>query len=574
MNAGGRWSWRIDGAVFVGLFVLVVGLVWATERDVGFTRDEGYYFKAAQDYWGWFEALGRDPASAFTKKVIDDNWEYNHEHPGLVKGLFAVSWGLLKEKLGLFQLHSTAMRFPAFGFSGLCIALLYALARAVRLRRETSLLAALMFLCMPRVFWHMHLACFDIAVCAAHLWLVLAYLKGRQSARGALVIGLAFGLAAAVKHNVLVAPAFFVLHWLLTEARGFAFSRRGWRLPPIPWSFVSMAVVGPLVFIALWPYLWPDIGPRIGWYINFHLSHEHYPILWFKELLTAPPFPVSFPFVMSAITVPVVALVVLLFGTVLGGLVLGRAVVWPKLFPAAPVELTRVRLLSGAREGSASVVLLLLLNAAFPFLLIALPSSPIFGGTKHWLNALPFLCVLGAWAIEEAAVRLSLPARGLQRHRAMPVGATLAVAAVLVLGPGAWLTARAHPYGLSSYNSVIGFTRGAANAGFQRTFWGYEVREALPFINENLARAPSRLMMGDTNRDDWRMYKRDGLIRSDIVQSSHPRTAQGASVQPQGEFKNEFIKVLNEMGRTGPQKVIHLEGVPLLTVTLREDGAP
>ena len=49
---------------------------------------------------------------------------------------------------------------------------------------------------MPRAFWHMHLACFDIPVVAAHTWLVLAYLHGRRTLRGALVVGIAFGLAA------------------------------------------------------------------------------------------------------------------------------------------------------------------------------------------------------------------------------------------------------------------------------------------------------------------------------------------------------------------------------------------
>ena len=42
--------------------------------------------------------------------------------------------------------------------------------------------------------------------------------------------------------------------------------------------------------------------------------------------------------------------------------------------------------------------LLLVAMALFPIFLIALPSIPIFGGTKHWLTAYPFLALLAAMA--------------------------------------------------------------------------------------------------------------------------------------------------------------------------------
>ena len=36
------------------------------------------------------------------------------------------------------------------------------------------------------------------------------------------------------------------------------------------------------------------------------------------------------------------------------------------------------------------------LNLLVPVVLIAAPSVPIFGGTKHWMGALPFGCLLAA----------------------------------------------------------------------------------------------------------------------------------------------------------------------------------
>lgn len=561
---------RIDVAIGAALFLLTVVVVGLTADGIGYTRDEGYYFKAGEQYWGWFAELGRSVASGelsrpFEKAVIDRHLSYNYEHPVLVKNLFALSWGILKEQLGLFDRDGAAFRFPAWLFAGLSVSLVYALARSL-LRRRAALLAALMWLSMPRAFWHMHLACFDIPVVAAHTWLVLAYLRGRRSLKGALVVGVAFGLAAAVKHNVLVAPAFFVLHWMLVEAKAPARTTSGFRLPAVPLAFFSMAIIGPLVFFLHWPYLWPDLFRRVGTYLGFHLNHEHYPILWFGDLLTKPPFPISFPFVMTAVTVPVPVLALFVLGAVLGSFVSARYI-WCRFKGQRNEEVTLVPLGTPEREHSASAALLLLLNVAFPFALIAMPSSPIFGGTKHWMNALPFLCVLGAWALEEGLARLGR-ALGEERARLMPVA--FAALMVLVVLPGFAITARVHPYGLSSYNELVGFARGAANVGFQRTFWGYEPRLVLPFINEH-AKKPRRLHFGDTNHDDWRFYRRDRLLDDDIGWSGNVRGSSVAAVQPQGEFKDQWMDVLNEWGVHGPDEVVHIEGVPLLTVTLKPE---
>jgi hypothetical protein len=548
-----------DVQIALALFFVTVVVVGATEDGIGFTRDEGYYFKAAELYFGWFRdlwahTLRGDPLGAFSQTVIDKHWSYNHEHP-------------VKEQLGLFDLHSSAFRFPAWLMSGLLMALIYALARALSLSRAASVVAPLLFIANPRAFWHMHLACFDIGVCAAHVWVVLAYWKGRATKTGALVAGLAFGLAIAVKHNVLFAPPMFVLHWLLVEAKGFGRGPAGFHVPKIPLVFFSLAFVGPLVFLAHWPYLWPDVVKRIGFYFGFHLGHEHYPILYFGDLLTAPPFPVAFPFVMSAVTIPVPVLVVMLLGAALAVVVVARDFLWRARGARGEREWSVVPLGDLAREPSSSPALLLLLNAAFPFVLIALPSTPIFGGTKHWMNALPFLCVLGAWALEEIATR-AVRAGHSSAARLRPA-VVVAVVGVLSVTSGMLSSARVHPAGLASYNALTGFARGAATVGFQRTFWGYEPRPALPLINER-AKKSARILFGDTNRDDTNMYKRDGLLRADIALTGSATAAQVSSVLPQGEFKELWMDTLNAWDRGGPDHVVHVEGVPLATITFRD----
>jgi 4-amino-4-deoxy-L-arabinose transferase-like glycosyltransferase len=177
-----------DRQIALALFMGTVVLVGVTAGSIGFTRDEGIYFRAAESYFRWFRAvmaalLAGHPGTAFERSVIDQYWSYNHEHPVLMKTLFGLSWGLLKAGLGLFSLHSTAFRFPAFLMAGLSVALTYLLARQF-LGRTASLSAALMWLSLPRPFWNMHLACFDVPVCVAHLAIVYAYVRGRHTVRG------------------------------------------------------------------------------------------------------------------------------------------------------------------------------------------------------------------------------------------------------------------------------------------------------------------------------------------------------------------------------------------------------
>jgi hypothetical protein len=558
-------STRGDRWIALAIAVCVTVVVGLTSQSLGFTRDEGYYFKAGELYANWWRALLSSPTTALATAGIDRHLAYNPEHPFLLKGSFAASLAL-KDALGLDVAGHQALRLPAWIVAGLATMFVWLLARAL-LPRRGAVVAVLLFVSMPHVFWHMHVACFDVGVTAAHAALVWAWLRFRRTMRGAVVMGVVFGVCAAVKHNVLPVPAILVVHWLLTESKTSPDGRL--RLPLV---FFCLAVVSPVVYVLLWPYLWPDVIGRFLAYISFHLHHENYPILYFGDLLTAPPFPWLFPFVMSAVTIPVPVLAAMATGFLLATIAALRFLahrlrLGPRSWLAEP-ECTRVPLGDVAVAPSGSAALLLAQNAAYPFVLIALPSTPIFGGTKHWMNALPFLCVLGAWALVEGVHRLQASLTP-QIWSARRVATVVVVAGALVAMPGAVITARVWPYGLGSYNELIGFSRGAANVGMQRTFWGYETRAALPVLN---ARTPDggRIHFGDVNADSHARYVKDGLLRRDIALSNTVRGAAVAHVEPQGEFKQQQVDVWNEWGRRDPDVVIDAEGVPLSTVTFRQ----
>ena len=570
MTIAARVRAHADMLIALLVFVVVTVVVGVTAADVGFTRDEGYYFKAGELYAQWWRLLASDPLRAVSSTGINEHLGYNPEHPFIMKGAFGLARAV-QTALGVDVVGSTALRFPAWITAGLGAAFLYLLGRRLiggdaRFSRVAALVAVAMLVSMPRVFWHLHLACFDSPVVTAHIALVLAWVKYRRTAWGAVIVGVVFGVAGGVKHNVLPVPALLVAHWLFDEwtrarptvsssssSSSSASSASSWRMPLV---FISLAVVGPIAYVLCWPWLWPDVVGRFGAYLGFHLRHEHYPILYFGELLTAPPFPWTFPLVMWGLTVPVPVLVAGVLGVGLAVVVVVSAVV-DRLRGRLVAEITVVPFGDVARSTSASTAVLLLLNIALPVVLIAMPSSPIFGGTKHWMNALPFVCLLAAWAIGEGAARL------MTAHRV----AVVVVVAAVVVAPGVVRTAQCWPYGLSSYNELAGGIRGAANLGLQRTFWGYEVRAALPVINER-TRVDGRIHFGDVNADSHRRYVEDGLLRSDIAFSNTVRAAAVAHVEPQGEFKQQQLDVFNEW-RRAPDLVIDVDGVPLSTITFR-----
>lgn len=552
---------RADRWLALCLFVGTVIVVGASAQSLGFTRDEGYYFKAGRLYAAWWQELVSQPLSALTTRSIDEHLSYNPEHPFLMKGSFALSWAL-NQAAGQPFLQHNALRFPGWIAAGLSTLFVFLLARQL-LPRGPAVLAALCWISMPHVFWHMHLACFDVGVAAGHTALIWAYLRFRHTVTGAVVVGVVFGVVAAIKHNILPIPALLVLHWFMTES---ALKHGRLRLPVV---FFSLALLAPIVYIVLWPHLWPDVAGRFSGYISFHLSHENYPILYFGDLLTTPPFPWLFPFVMSAVTIPVPIIAIMGSGVVVAGAAVTSLLRQRLGHRPGEVEVTRVPLGRNQGAASGSNALLLLLNAWMPFFLIALPSTPIFGGTKHWMNGLPFLCVLAAWAWAEGAARVRASCAEPRTRQQQRI--CLIVAAVVVVGlvlPGFVISARVWPYGLGSYNEWVGFSRGAANVGMQRTFWGYEARAALPFINERTPRG-GRIHFGDVNADSYRMYLADGLLRADIGLAAAVKGSSVAHVEPQGEFKQQQIDVWNGANSRVPDLVLHAEGVPLSTVTFR-----
>jgi 4-amino-4-deoxy-L-arabinose transferase-like glycosyltransferase len=533
---------RQDRFVAAALGGVFLAAVWLAQGSVGVTRDEGYYFKAASEYSGWFKLLLSAPTEALSVGVIDRFWSYNHEHPALMKTLFAWSDLLFHRHLGWMG-EITAMRLPGMLMGSLAVALTYLLGVGWRGRR-VGLVAALLLAAQPRFFYHAQLACFDSAITALWLATALAWLY-RDGLYGHLRLGLVFGWAIAVKHNAFFFPILLLLVFLWRQReelwRGLrpkgAAGAAGFALPPIPWWVLAMGLIGPLVFVAHWPYLWPDPMARIGAYFSFHLHHEHYPVRFFGNGLWEPPFPLIFPFMMWATTLSLPFVIALVGGIIeqLAGVL--RSLWW-------------------GPSKAADRQVFLLLNCLLPLLLIAAPTVPIFGGTKHWMNALPFAALIAALFCEPIFVRL--------QARRWVLGAAVA----LIVIPAALTTMRTHPHNIGAYSGLLGGIRGAADQGMQRQFWGGAARGLLATLNSQAGRG-ARIFCDRTNKEAFEAYQRAGLLRSDLKFTMQIGRADQWLVfhQPDSDW---VLSAVRSRSDTTLVAVEAVEGVPMVSLFRRK----
>ena len=525
--------WRREWLLPLLLAIATSSWMLSVEGRQGIGRDESQYFRAGERYWGWFESVWNNlreghPGRSFSRTAVDGTWEDNHEHPPLMKILFGVSWRLFHTcdcagakrglhpipisgrhvTLPLFKRESSAFRFPAILLAGLGVALVYWLARRVLLPVPAAI-AAVLSVAQPHYFFHAQISCFDVPITVMAVLVALAYWKSLRSPRWGILCGVLWGFALATKHNAWLFPVFLAAHYLWIR-RG---DLRRLRLPRVPLAFVSMATLGPLVLFILWPWLWYSPVNRTRGWVQRHMQHEHYNFEYLGRNWNLPPkepslklLRATFPFVSTFFTLPVTTLALSALGTVVFLRRRRRAGESSQVLrDASPIALRPSWLRPGADVDCAPGVFLAI-HIAGPIAMVALPSTPIFGGVKHFLPAMPFLCVVAgagaAWLIE--VTRKLFPAPRLAR--ALPA----ALAGLLCL-PAVAETSRSHPDGLGHYNMLAGGFAGGASLGMNRQFWGYSALPVLPWMVQH--RPPSnRIYWHDVLHDAIVMYSRDGRL--------------------------------------------------------------
>lgn len=579
---------RLLAAVLLGLLTTL--LLSLGHRSVGYVRDEGIYFSASRQYAAWTARLLSEPSVALTARERDRAFTSNHEHPAFLKIAAGISARIFSEPgphpvpdqerapAGLLPSlpEGAAMRLPAQLLAGLAVALLFLAGAALAspdpadprpsqpvpktIPWLAGLCAALWFIGLPHVWFHAGLHCFDVPVAAATLAVVLIYRRSLTSPRWALALGPALGVAISIKHNALFIPVLLGVHYLASLALARRRPTIG-QLLPLP--FLSMALLAPLTVLALWPWLWTDPVGRLQEYIEFHRLHAYYNTEYLGTNYNRPPLPLSYPFVLTWATVPTGALLLALFGlvhSVKRDLASAFTRPVPKDTPS-PAPRWTAPLPGPARDG-----LLLTVFSIFPLILIALPTIPIFGGTKHWLTAYPFLALaatLGLVALARAVADTPPSSPLLHRHRhRLP-----AIALVLILVPGLWSTIDGHPHGLAQYAPLIGGPRGAADSGMLRNFWGHSVPPSL--LRPDGAAGP--LYLHDMHGLSRLQYEREGRWPLDAPPSAPSRARTGLLFHERHMLSNE-LELWQSLGPV-PAEVVTLDDVPL-TSLYRERSGP
>jgi hypothetical protein len=302
----------------------------------------------------------------------------------------------------------------------------------------------------------------------------------------------------------------------------------------VPVAVAALAVVGPAVALALWPWLWPDPLRRLaeavrllpGDAIPWHLGRP----------LGGPRLPWTYPVVTTALALPA--------ALVLAGVV-----------GVLHALLRLLRALRGAP--GLSDELFLLLGVVSPFVAAQLGLVVRGPGLAPWLPAFPFLAVLSARAVVSAA-RAAWPgrARGLAG-----VAGGLAVAACAVATAHAW------PEPGAAWGELAGGAPGAASLGLQRQD-GEAVAALLRSVAAR-ARPGARVHLAASRTDALALYQASGLLRADLVPVATPEEADLALVPLDGGARAREYRIWAAFDTATPVDGVFLDEVPLAWVYAR-----
>jgi hypothetical protein len=539
------------------LAVITVGIVLANQEQIGLARDETVYISHGTryaDFWSGValrvQGLDHIPRldGTISKARITGTFggagptDNNREHPPLMKTLFGLSHRILHHGFGVDEV--TAARAPSALMHGLLVLLVFLMVFELWGFAE-AIVSSLLVMFLPRALFHASLACFDAPIMTLWFATIYTYWRCLDGRKWPWQAGLVFGLALATKHNALLLPFALGLHYIVAGLR-----ERG--LPGIVtfrWRvIVSFLVLAPLTLLAVWPWLWLDpIGHVKDWLV-FHLDHVHYNFEYLGANWNAPRFPWHVALVTTLFTIPAATL----FGAVLGGgvwLVRRRGTVDPRM-PG----------------------LLLALSAAASMAPFFLGSTPIFGAEKHWMPALPSLCIAaGIGTVWAARTLAALVPAGSQRIRQTVV----AFACTAVVAAAVVESVTAQPYALTWYNAIAGGAPGGADRGMNRQFWGVAAYGTMPVLARDAPLMPKpakpRSVYSHDASPAWGWY---GLGASAWLPDSGHEVAgiaksQYALVIHERHFNRHDYLIWKTYGTVQPMFVLRTAGVPIVTVYKR-----
>lgn len=402
--------------ILIVLFAFL--LAYKTIPDYGITWDEPHYVNYARSF---FE---KDEAKRL--QMLSEPKDF----PPLGIYFIGLSLSRLEPALGTVR----AMRLPAsVAFSLLCGVLFFFALPFSSLKG--AVFGTLCFMLMPRVFPEAHFAALDMMT--SLLWVLIAacFYKGLERPFYSFLFAFLLGCGLAMRFSLL-----FVLFPLFAWA--FLYCRK-----ESSNNFYALIFLLLPVFFSVISVFWPDTLKQILFYVQANLTRADWdrnPLFyrgvlyrWTVPYMEPARYPWDYPFVMLAVTVPLLVLAVFLAGLFFGG---------------EPFNDEKKRRRS-----------FLFFNLVLPLFLFAAPSVPKYDGVRFYLPFLFFLCVFCAHGMDFVLGALS----GYFRNKIIMF---LCYVLCVLLLCATFL--QSHPYGLSYYNALVGGPGGAYERGFETTYWG------------------------------------------------------------------------------------------------------
>ena len=532
-DGGGPW-------VAAVAFALSLAVIFAVLPAQGLTDDDDFYAPAGISYAGWLCDIFTAPSKAFSQAGVDGAFKINHEHPPFAKYVIGVAHAVTHRSLPLFGSLDGARAGTAF-MAALLIALLIRLCWRP-FGPAAAIFAGVATLALPRFFFHSQVATLDVPVATMVVATVATFFWAERDRRWALIAGFVFGLALLTKLNAPFAAIPCTLYAVLCRWRGFGFSTSpvpSIKFPPLPRSLVAMLFLGPVLFIALWPWLWFDTFQRLGAYFAFHLGH--YPIFLFYEgeIFSKPFAPWHMPFTMAAMVIPFPTLVLGGIGSLIGA--------------RALVRLARRATTDGVVTNVSErdkLTALLLLQAVFAIGIVAFSNVPKYGGAKLFMPFFPlFMALAGAgfartlralcrlvpalagghtWLLSSDDEAAHQPVAGAAPKARGLVAAVVVAVGVVVVLPGAITSVKTFGgYGLSAFSAATGGLRGATARGYERTYYDIADKDLARWLDAN---ANGRRVHFEPNHKEYvRTYRwmaKDGVISRNLRLTSKANDAK------------------------------------------------
>lgn len=300
----------------------------------------------------------------------------------------------------------------------------------------TAVIAAVLFLLMPRVIGHSRIASLETLTTLA--WFaalipLLAWWTGERPPTiwQAVISGLMWGVLMLVKIQAVFLPPVITLY-------AFAmFGRRAF----VPLSI--MAVCGIAVFFCGWPWLWLDPIQNTLSYLASTTDRLPVNNWYLGERFADKDSPWHYPFVMMATTIPLHAICCFALRFVYGK--------WD------------------------STEKLLLVSVLLPLLAFAIPGTPIYDGLRLFLFVLPAVAIIAARGIVLLFTEDRLPSSQISsngQRSPLVLFRPMAAAICVVLAIDVTATGTQHgPFAADAWNSAVRLLDSEPDT-FEASYWG------------------------------------------------------------------------------------------------------